>query len=76
MARQRSRYAPDAQVRRIARLAAELGITPTALRLGADGSVLIAAAALAAPSAASSSGEAVDAALKVWEASHGLARHT
>lgn len=41
MSRHRSRYAPDEQVRRAARLAAEMGIKPAAIRLGADGSVTI-----------------------------------
>lgn len=70
MARQRSRYAPDAQVRRIARLAAELGITPTALRMGADGSVLI-TAATRQPAVAT---DDADEALEAWEAEHNLVR--
>jgi hypothetical protein len=70
MARQRSRYAPDAQVRRIARLAAELGITPTALRMGADGSVLITADTRQPPMAADQAEEALEA----WEAEHNLVR--
>jgi len=41
MTRRRSRYAPDEQVRRVAKLAAEMGIKPLGLRLGADGSVLV-----------------------------------
>lgn len=41
MTRRRSRYAPDDQVRRVARLASEMGIQAAGLRLGADGSVLI-----------------------------------
>lgn len=41
MTRRRSRYAPDEQVRRVARLAAEMGIKPAAVRLGADGSVIV-----------------------------------
>ena len=70
MARQRSRYAPDAQVRRIARLAAEVGITPTALRLGADGSVLI-TADTRQPAMAT---DDPDEALEAWEAEHSLVR--
>lgn len=72
MARQRSRYAPDAQVRRVARLAAELGITPTALRLGADGSVLITAAARE-PTVAT---DDADEALEAWETEHSLVRRS
>lgn len=71
MARQRSRYAPDAQVRRIARLAAELGMTPTALRLGADGSVLITASTRQPIVVATSD---ADEALEAWEAEHSLVR--
>lgn len=41
MTRRRSRYASDEQVRRTAKLAAEMGIKPCGLRLGGDGSVLI-----------------------------------
>ncbi len=41
MTRRRSRYAPDEQVRRVAKLASEMGIKPVGLRLGADGSVLV-----------------------------------
>lgn len=37
--RHRSRYAPDDQVKRAVRLAQEAGITPTRLKLGADGSI-------------------------------------
>lgn len=70
MARQRSRYAPDAQVRRIARLAAELGITPAALRLGADGSVLISSATRPPVVTADDADEALEA----WEAEHNLVR--
>lgn len=70
MARQRSRYAPDAQVRRIARLAAELGITPTALRMGADGSVQISADTHQPVTATDDADEALEA----WEAEHNLVR--
>ncbi len=70
MARQRFRYAPDAQVRRIARLAAELGITPTALRLGADGSVLISTDTRQSAVATDDADEALEA----WEAEHNLVR--
>ncbi len=72
MTRQRSRYAPDAQVRRIARLAIELGIAPTALRLGADGSVLISSGADVPEVAADDANEA----LAAWEAEHDLVRRT
>lgn len=72
MARQRSRYAPDAQVRRIARLAAELGITPTALRMGADGSVLITTDTRQLTVATDDADEALEA----WEAEHNLARRS
>jgi len=41
MSRHRSRYAPDDIVRRVARLASEIGIKPAGIRLGADGSVIV-----------------------------------
>ncbi len=59
-----SRYAPNAQVRRIAKLAVELGIAPVALRLGADGSVLVSAAQSAAPALT----DEADEVLAAWEA--------
>lgn len=63
-----AKYAPSAQVRRIARLAAELGIQVAGLRLGADGSVLISSAPNAAPGALSEPDEA----LAAWEAERNL----
>lgn len=71
MARQRSRYAPDAQVRRVARLAAELGITVSALQVGGDGSVTITGTAPGAGRAAENEAEE---ALGTWETEQSLVR--
>lgn len=73
MARHRSRYAPDDQVRRAARLAAELGMHPAGLRLGADGSVTLLDTA-SAQAVRFEPGEDADAQLAAWESEHGLAR--
>lgn len=62
-ARERSRYASDAQVRRAFRLAAEAGIAPAGLKLGADGSIEI-FSKRTAPAGAGSA----DDALANWEA--------
>jgi hypothetical protein len=67
-----SQYAPNAQVRRIAKLAVELGIAPAALRLGADGSVLVSAA----PSSAMVTTDEPDEVLAAWEAERNLVRRS
>lgn len=72
MTRLRSRYAPDEQVRRVARLAAEMGISPAGLRLGADGSVIV--FDTGAQRAFSEVGADDDAELAKWESENGLAR--
>lgn len=72
MVRQRSRYAPDEQVRRLGKLAMEMGIRPAGIRLGADGSVTLldtsSASGVRIPP-----GEDTDAQLAAWESKHGLA---
>lgn len=73
MDKPRSRYAPDGQVRRLARLAAEIGIRPAGIRLGADGSVTLLDTDTAS-AMRQESGEDPDAALAKWESEHGLAR--
>lgn len=72
MARLRSRYASDDQVRRIARLAAELGISASALRVGGDGSVLIIGASSTAADRVAA--DEPDEVLEAWEAEHHFAR--
>ena len=72
MVRRRSRYAPDEQVRRVARLAAEIGIRPAGIRLGADGSVTLLDTDTAS-AVRQESGEDPDAELAHWESEHGLA---
>lgn len=71
MARQRPQYASDAQVRRIARLAAELGIDAAALHVGGDGSVLIIGASR---SPAHGTTDEAEEALETWEAEQKIRR--
>lgn len=72
MTRRRSRYAPDDQVRRVARLAQEMGIQPSGLTLGADGSVTVLDSAGTA-AVTSRGGETAEDALAAWEREHGSA---
>lgn len=71
--RQRSRYAPDAQVTRAAELALKLGMR---LKLGADGSVEVLGRLDTAPGAAMAGAreETLDEALAAWEAGGGATR--
>jgi hypothetical protein len=72
--RRRSRYAPDAQVRRAFQLAEEAGLRPKGLKLGADGSVMVFFVASTEKVGVSEAREDdPDAALAAWEAEHGLA---
>lgn len=64
--------ASSGEVRRVLRLAAEFGIAPAVLRLGADGSVLISAAS--APVAVTT--DEPDEALAAWEAERNLAQRS
>jgi hypothetical protein len=65
MSRRRSRYAPDDQVLRAGRLAAQMGIQPAGIRLGADGSVILFDKSLAP--ALTIPGDEADAALEQFE---------
>lgn len=73
--RNRSRYAPDAQVKRIANLAKEIGISPAGLKVGADGSVEI-VDVRSVVSLKSGEGENADDVMRAWEEGSGATRRT
>ena len=73
--RNRSRYAPDAQVKRIANLAKEIGISPAGLKLGADGSIEI-VDLHSLGSLKSGAEENADDVIRAWEEGGGAARRT
>ena len=72
-ARRRSRYAPDEQVKRAAKLALETGLR---LKIDAQGGVeILGPLDSSAPAAMSKAGEETpDEALATWESQNGLAR--
>ena len=72
--RVRSRYAPDAVIRRAMTLAAEAGIKPGGLRLSADGGVEVLDASALTTSPTSQPGEAAEDALEAWKRKNHAAR--
>lgn len=72
--RRRSRYAPDAEVKRALRLAREEGISPAGFRLDAAGGVTVLDSPTTGVPPLAGEGTPDDA-LADWEAAHGNSRH-
>lgn len=72
--RRRSRYAPDAEVKRALRLAREEGICPAGFRMDAAGGVTVLDSSTVGVPPLVGEGTPDDA-LANWEAAHGNSRH-